>query len=284
MFKIVWIIISICLSSYGYVNKNDYVEKIRKNKNITYKSLSKKILVLYTSDKTKNNMNDDWVRDEFISWNYDTNRTAIDFSKTVPDQILKITDKYAVVFYDFGFDKYGVLFDKNANVIEILLLAYRKGNNEWQLERTVTLNSPQKGIFLVKDEYRGTEWIIPQEQGEMIRLEQSLFLIDVGDDGRFHIERTSYQKLYKAEDKELNSIYKKSMKLLPKADRKVFKDVERAWVDYTTKKCNTFLRQATAPEENSLHVRSYKSECFYEETRRRLKELQSLYYYLNYYK
>jgi len=277
MLKYIGLLLFFSLLSYGYTDKREYAKKIRNIPSISYKQIIKQLHPL--DGNASNN-----IRDEFLSWNENSNYTAIDFTHTLPTQILKIRENYAVVFYDFGFDKYGVVFDKNAKVRDIVLLAYRKGNNEWQVERTVTLDSPQKGIFLAKDEYRGTEWIIPQEQGEMIRLEQSLFLICVGDDGKFHIEKTSYQALYKVEDKNLNNFYRKSMKLLPKEERKALKEVQRAWLSYTTKKCSTFLKQATAPEENSVHTRSHKSECLYEETRRRTKELQSLYHYLNYYK
>jgi hypothetical protein len=281
MFKVVWLMMGLYVLGYGYLDKEQYVEKIRNNPSISYKTLSQKIRSFEGEKKSKEHT-DDAIRDAFISYNMNSS-IAIDFSKTLKSQIIKLTDAYGVGFYDFGFEKYGVLFDKDAKVVDIVLLAYSKGNNEWQTERTVTLDAP-KGLFLVTDQYRNTEWITFPTKGDMVVSENKIFLLTVSSNVHFVIRPTSNTLLYQAEDKKLNALYAKSMKLLSKEDKKALKALQRVWIAYSTKKCNTFLAQATSQEKSSVHVRTHKEHCLYEETHRRVKELETLYDYLDFYK
>ena len=278
MMKMLLTLLLLSILGYGYVDKEAFLHTIEKLPPLSNKTLCKKLHLLKTDPKAPSTM----VEDEFLLWNSDSNEIAIDFSKTTLKQIVKLTSKYGVIFYDDGFSQYGLLFNPKGVLEEVVLLAYRKGNSEWQAERYTTLHRAN-ALFLVNEQFRGTEWIIPQTKGEMIVTENMLFLIDVKEPQHFHIQKSSYKQLYQQEDKRLNQHYQKLLKHLSKQKRDALREIQRAWIDYTQKKCRTLLKETIAQEEYSVHKQTYQWHCFYEETQQRNQALQSLLEYTTLY-
>ena len=225
------------------------------------------------------------IEEEFRVWDADSNATAIDFSYMNDMNIVKLTDTYAVLFVnDDDFYKYGILTDKNAKVLSVLLLAYRKGMRDWQMERDVTVKPDNDTLFLVTDEFRDAEWIELQMKGDMLVNDQRRYTIGITPKGAFDIVRTDAETLYANEDVRLNELYRKVMKKLKKAEKKQLKEIQRAWLRYATKKCNTFLPNETEQSNDTVHVSVHKAQCFYEETKRRADELEALYDYFDFYR
>ena len=225
------------------------------------------------------------IEEEFRVWDADSNGTAIDFSLMRPDNIVTLTDTYGVLFFnDDDFYKYGILTDKDAKVLSVLLLAYRKGMRDWQIERDVLVKPDRNTLFLVTDEFRDAEWIDPQIKGDMLVNDQRRYIVTVDAKGRFHIVPTSTRKLYEKEDKRLNTLYRKVMKKLHRSEQKQLKDIQRAWVAYMMKKCNTFLVNETGQSDDTVHVSVHKEQCFYDETKRRADELDEMNDYFGFYR
>ena len=263
---------------YGWIDKGEYIKKLKTIPPISYHELCVKYLKPHPLFPKNTS-----IEDEFLSWDEDSNSTAIDFDLVGMNDIVKITPNYAVVLYDDGFDKYAILLDNKMKIQNILLLAYRKGNSEWQLEREVEVKPERNILFLVDEQYRGTEWITSQK-GAMIVLEERVYVVNINNSNHFEVKKTNYYKLYKQQDKKLNQNYKYLMQNLDKDKKIALKNTQKAWLKYITLKCNNMIKNVLDLPKHSLYVQSYKSHCLYEETKRRNKELKSIVNYWKFYK
>jgi uncharacterized protein YecT (DUF1311 family) len=265
----------ISISCYAHIDEDLYLQKIKNQKSISYKTLLKKYII-YLGD-AKNNKPVSFVESGFYYNHIDNNNTAIDFHQTQKSQIIELSDSYGVILYNNDdFYKYAVLCDKDAIIKQIVLLAYREGNTQWQMKRDLEIDD--RNSVIVTDKYYDTEWIIDFTKGENILSDEQKYIIKVSKDGHFTTEKTTTKKLYQVEDKRLNTVYNKSMKIISKKEQKELRNIQRLWIGYTDKKCNLFLDLVTGQEDNSIHIRSHK------ETKRRTDELENIYDYLDFYK
>jgi len=275
--RIFWIALLCTLLGYG-MEKEIFLQKLRHQPALRFSDLYANYFKPSPLDKKGNE-----IEDEFRVWDADSNSTAVDFSLLGIDNIVALTDAYAVVYVNNDdFYKYGILTDSNAKVLLVLLLAYRKGMRDWQIERDVIVKPDRNTLFLVTDEFRDAEWIELQMKGDMLVNDQRRYVVTVDEKRkRFDIVPTDTQSLYEKEDKRLNRLYRQVMKKLHKAEKKQLKEIQRAWVAYVTKKCNTFLPNETEQSKGTVHVSVHIAQCFYEETKRRVDELQELYDYFD---
>jgi len=277
MFRFITVFIATIILSYGMGDKKAlFLKKLQAQPALRFSDLYTNYFKPSPLSPKGNE-----IEEEFRVWDADSNSTAIDFSLLGIDNIVTLTDTYAVVYInDDDFYKYGILTNKDAKVLSILLLAYRKGMRDWQMERDVLVKPDRNTLFLVTDEFRDAEWIEHQMKGDMLVNDQRRYVVTVDDAGkRFSVLPTGTRQLYKKEDKRLNALYRKVMKKLHKTEKQQLKKIQRAWVAYVTKKCNTFLTNITAQSDSSVHVSVHKEQCFYDETKRRADELEELYYY-----
>ena len=278
--RMLWIVVLCTLLGYG-MEKEVFLQKLRLQPSLHYNELYKHYFKISPLDQKGNE-----IEEEFRVWDADINETAIDFRYMNESNIVKLTDSYGVVFVNNDdFYKYGILTDSNAKVLSVLLLAYRKGMRDWQIERDVIVKPDRETLFLVTDEFRDAEWLEPQIKGDMLVNDQRRYMVMVDGKGkRFETLSTSTQQLYKKEDKRLNTLYRKVMKKLHKSEKKQLKEIQRAWVAYVTKKCNTFLPNETEQSNDTVHVSIHKAQCFYDETKQRADELEALYDYFDFYR
>jgi len=280
MIKILLPLIFLYSSVFATINSDEYLKKIQNIENLSYSSLIKNYF--FVLGDVVDSIPDSAIENDFFINYSEDNSSAINFHKTRKSQIVEIEERYAVVLYEYeDFYKYAVLLNEKAKVIEIVLLAYRAGNSEWQIQRDGVFKNNN---FLVTDSYHNTEWIKHPILGENILTSQEKYRVRVSKNIKFLKELTSVKELYKREDKTLNHFYKKIMKKVGKKKRIELKDVQRSWIKYVTKKCNSKLTFIIEQEKNSVHTQTFKYECLYKETQKRALELKESYEYLEFYK
>jgi len=264
---------------YAWVDKGIYIKKLKTLPPISYHDLCQKYIKPHPLfEKNKD------IEDEFISWDADSNLTAIDFEQLGVDSLIKISPKYTVVFYNHDdFCKYAILLDSDMKIQSILLLAYRKGTSEWQLERDVVIKPDRDTLFWVYEQYRGTEWLISQVKGSMIVEETRAYSVNIKDEKHFDIKPSSYKQRYKQVDKKLNQHYSYLMKHLDKSSKNRLRKTQRAWLKYISLKCNYMMKNILYMPEDSIHFKNYKNSCLYEEVKRRDDELKSIVNYIRFY-
>jgi len=276
-----WVIWAVCLTAADLERKRAYVQALRSQPPLTYATLYKRFFKPFPLDAKHPD-----IEEEFGIYNGDFNATAIDFSALCEKNVVALTPRYGVVFVNVDhFDTYGILTDAEGKVLFVLLLGYRKGMREWQIERDTVLRPEKGSLFGVTDERRDAEWIEPQIKGDMIVNERRLYRISVDEKAlRFRIHPTSDKALYQEQDKRLNRLYGQAMKLLDKSEKRALKRVQRAWLTYVTLACDTFLTDATEQPKHSVHVQAYRFSCLYEKTKRRADELERLVSYRKFYR
>ena len=170
-----------------------------------------------------------------------------------------------------GFNEFALLFDENGSLTEAALIGHRAGNSEWSVERTWHYEGfAHKGAnptFVVTDLREDTEWLEPGYRGfrrltdyRKFRLEADLVRC------RFRHREIPLDEELREEDARLNRLYRSLMEKYDPASRKKLRGIQRAWIDYVTKKCRFNPREDVA----------YETRCRLEETKRRADALESL--------
>jgi uncharacterized protein YecT (DUF1311 family) len=249
-----------------------FLERLRKRPPLSFAALYKHYIAPSPLDRQSRE-----IEESFGAFNGDSSRKAVDFSLLGIGNIVYSDANVTVLTLDVeNFYRFALLCDKNGSVRSVALIGYRKGMRDWQIERD-TMPSDEKGVlWIVRDERRDAEWIVPGQSGEMLLRERRLYKMGVSPDGKWRIKPTSMDALYKQADARLNRAYKAAMHALSPKKREALRRVQRAWVRYVTLKCDTYLPDLTEQGNESVPAKIYKDACLYEATRRRADELDAL--------
>ncbi len=182
MFKIIlYLFFAIAFSSCSSPQtKAMFLQKLHNQPNISYKTVAQKVEAFSDEDAFK----------EECQSSYDSNETAIELNKTTKEQIVQFTQDYGVVVYSVDDSKFGLLFDKNAILQDVVLLEASHGNNEWQIQRRTVVHPKKNILFLVSEKYYNTEWIIPGVKGKRVLTDKKTYIINVSKNLRFSVHST----------------------------------------------------------------------------------------------
>ena len=270
-----WILIATLLWSalYGYENPRKFLPTLKKQPTIEYGKIVGKLHIF--GRDAESGEPEEPVDYEFLeSAELYPGLTAVD-----PRLLRKEDLKYKgpaclLAVYrpgEGGFNEFALLFDENGSLEAAALVGHRAGNSEWSVERTWRYEGfTRKGAdpsFVVTDLRRDTEWFEPGLGGfrrltdyRKFRLEADLARC------RFRHREIPLDEELREEDARLNRLYRSLMEKYDPASRKKLRGIQRAWIDYVTKKCRFNPREDVA----------FETRCRLEETKRRADALESL--------
>jgi hypothetical protein len=270
-----WILFATLLLSalHGYENPRKFLPTLKKQPTVSYGKIVEK-LHLFGRD-AESGEPEEPIDYEFLnSAELYPDLTAVD-----PRLLRKEDLKYKgpsclLAVYrpdDMGFNEFALLFDENGSLMEAALIGHRAGNSEWRVERTWRYegfaHKNADPAFVVTDLRLDTEWFEPGLGGFHRLTGYRKFRLEADLTGcRFRHREIPLNEELREEDARLNRLYRTLMKKYDDTSRKTVRRIQRAWLDYVTRKCRFNPREDFA----------YETRCRLEETKRRADELQKL--------
>ena len=255
MLKILIFLTILYTFSYANAYSKDYLKHIKQQPSISYKTLVDKY-IYYVDDFSDGEAISE-IDGEFET-RYDENLTAIDTSKIKDFELIVASKKYAIAMYDDGFDKYGVIFDANGRVKNVLLLVHSFGNLYFNVERSYDMQISNDVVFYISEIRHDRD----ARDTLMYFSYKSIYVVTVHNDGSLTKQKASLDEKLIVEDKRLNRYYKKLKNEISKKQRVKLRDIQRAWFRYVDKKCSFLVE---------------KKECLYKAKYLRADELEDLY-------